>query len=74
MAFTDLALVLLLEFRLVMFTPSFAQAFRARHNMRLILDITKAFFILNGMNKEAGNYEKLVERIKNTNDVKFELQ
>ena len=41
--------------------------------MRLILDSTKAFFILNGMSKEAGNYEKLVERLESTKDVKFNV-
>jgi hypothetical protein len=45
MAFTDLSLILLLELRLVMFTPSFSQIFRGQYNLKIIVDVTRAFFI-----------------------------
>lgn len=74
MAFTDLALILLLEMRLVMFTPSFAQVFRGQYNLKLIIDATRAFFILNGMNKESGNYEDMIKRLESTKDLTFDLK
>ena len=71
MAFTDLALILLLEMRLCYFIPTFTQAFRGRYNMRLIADLTRAFFIKNGIAKESGNYTDLVKRLEATDDITF---
>jgi hypothetical protein len=74
MAFTDLALILVFEFRLCNFLPSFAQAFRGQYNIRLISDITRAFFLKNGMAKESGSYDELILRLENTNDVSFDIK
>eukprot|EP00347_Sterkiella_histriomuscorum_P003348 403364636 len=74
MAFTDLPLILQLELRIIMFTPSFAHIFRAQDTLRLILGVTKAFFIKNGMSKESGNYEELIKRLESTKDVTFEVK
>lgn len=74
MSFTDLALMMVLEMRIINFIPSFTQAFRGRYNIRLISDTTKAFFILNGMAKESGSYEDLISRLESTKDVSFDLK
>ena len=74
MAFTDLPLILQLELRIIQFTPSFAQVFRARENLRLINGVIKAFFIKQGMSKESGNYEELIKRLESTKDVTFDLK
>lgn len=74
MTFTDLAMVLVLEFRMCNFLPSFAQAFRGRYNIHLISDITRAFFIKNGMAKESGSYDDLILRLENTGDVTFDIK
>ena len=74
MAFSDLALILLLELRLVMFTPSFAQVFRGQYNLKLIIDATKAFFIQNEMSKDSGNYDELIKRLENTKDLTFDIK
>ena len=74
MAFTDLPLILQLELRIIMFTPSFAHIFRAQDTLRLILGVAKAFFIKNGMSKESGNYEELIKRLESTKDVTFEVK
>lgn len=72
--FSDLPLILLLELRLCMFTPSLAQLFRARYNIKLVLDITKGFFLLNNMSKESGNYKDLITRLESTEEVTFDLK
>ena len=59
---------------MIMFTPSFAQVFRAQENIRLINGIIKAFFINNEMSKDSGNYEELIKRLEGTKDVKFEVK
>ena len=74
MGLTDLALILLLELRIVYFTPSFAQVFRARDNIKMAIDVMRAFFILNGMSKESGNYHDLISRLEKTKDVNFDLK
>lgn len=74
MAFSDLSLILLLELRLIQFTPSFAQVFRGQYNMKLIIDVTRAFFLRNGMSKEGGNYEDLIKRLESTKDLEFEIK
>lgn len=74
MAFTDLPLIMQLEMRIVTFTPTFSEVFRATDNIRLILGCTKAFFIKNGMCKESGNYEELIKRLESTKDVTFEVK
>lgn len=74
MAFSDLSMILVLEFRICNFLPSFAQAFRSRYNIRLITDVTKAFFIKNEMAKESGDYKELVQRLEKTEDVSFDIK
>jgi hypothetical protein len=74
MAFSDLSLILLLELRLIQFTPSFAQVFRGQYNMKLIIDVVRAFFIRNGMSLEGGKYEDLIKRLECTNDLIFEVK
>jgi len=74
MSFTDLALILVLEFRIINFIPSFSQAFKGRTNIRLISEATKAFFLLNGMAKESGSYEDLINRLEGTKDISFDLK
>ncbi len=74
LAFTDLPLILQLELKLIYFTPSYAQVFRAQENLRLICGIARAFFIKNNMSKESGNYEELLKRLESTKDVTFNLK
>ena len=74
MAFTDIAMLLVLEFRLCNFLPSLAQAFRGRYNLRLAADATRAYFIANGMAKESGNYDELLSRLEKTGDVSVDLK
>lgn len=74
MAFTDLSLILLLELRLIQFTPSFNQMFRGQYNMRLIIDVVRAFFMQNQMSKEAGKYEDFINRLEKTKDLTFEVK
>jgi hypothetical protein len=40
----------------------------------LISDITKAFFLLNGMSKLSVNYDELVANLEKTTDVSFDLK
>ena len=42
--------------------------------MKIIIDVTRAFFIKNNMNKESGNYEELIKRLENTKDVTFDIK
>jgi len=73
---TDYSLLFLLEFKLLNFTQSIEQAFRAPYNMKLSLQCAKAFFILNNMMKvPAGDsYEALVGRLEASKDVEFDLR
>lgn len=63
MAFTDLSLLLLLELRLIQFTPSFAQVFRGQYNLKLVLDVVRAFFVRNKSGSQGGKYEDMIERL-----------
>ncbi len=74
MAFTDLSLLLLLELRLVQFTPSFAQVFRGQYNLKLALDVVRAFYLRNKMSRESGKYEDIIERLQKTGDLDFEIK
>ena len=74
MAFSDLALILLLELRLIRFTPSFAQVFRGQYNLKLVIDITRAFFLKNNMASEAGKYEDFITRLEKTGDIVFDIK
>lgn len=74
MAFSDLSLILLLELRIIQFTPSFSQLFRCQYNLKLILDVTRAFLLGNRLSHEGGNYDDLLGRLEKTNDVIFELK
>ena len=74
MAFSDLSLLLLLELRLINFTPSFAQLFRGQYNLKLVIDLTRAFFIRNRLSHETGKYEDFIQRLEKTNDIYFEVK
>ena len=74
MAFSDLALILLLELRLIRFTPNFAQVFRGQYNLKLVIDITRAFFLKNSMATEAGKYEDFITRLEKTGDIVFDIK
>lgn len=74
MAFTDLSLILLLELRLIQFTPSFAQVFRGQYNLKLIIDLVRAFFLRNKMSQEGGKYEDFITRLEKTEDLVFEVK
>ena len=74
MAFSDLSLLLLLELRIINFTPSFAQVFRGQYNLKVIIDLTRAFFIRNKIGTETGIYEDIISRLEKTNDVYFEIK
>ncbi len=74
MAFSDLALILLLELRLIKFTPSFAQVFRGQYNLKLVIDVTRAFFLRNSMASEGGKYEDFIARLEKTGDIVFEIK
>lgn len=74
MAFSDLALILLLELRLISFTPSFAQVFRGQYNLKLVIDVTRAFFFKNQMANEGGKYDDMINRLEKTGDIVFEIK
>ena len=42
--------------------------------MKLVIDITRAFFIRNNMNIEQGKYEDIIQRLENTKDFHFEVK
>lgn len=74
MAFTDLSLLLLLELRLIQFTPSFSQVFRGQYNLKLVLDVVRAFFVRNKAGSQGGKYEDIIERLQKTGDLDFEIK
>ena len=74
MAFTDLSLLLLLELRIISFTPSFAQVFRGQYNLKLVIDLTRAFFLRNKLGSETGKYEDIIQRLEKTKDIHFEIK
>ncbi len=74
MAFADLSLLLLLELRIINFTPSFAQVFRGQYNLKLVIDLTRAFFMRNKLAVEAGKYKDIISRLETTNDIHFEVK
>jgi len=74
MAFADLSLLLLLELRIINFTPSFAQVFRGQYNLKLVIDLTRAFFMRNRVGLETGKYEDIISRLEKTKDIHFEVK
>ena len=74
MAFSDLSLLLLLELRIISFTPSFAQVFRGQYNLKLVIDLTRAFFLRNKLGSETGKYEDVIQRLEKTKDIHFEIK
>jgi hypothetical protein len=74
MAFCDVALMLLLELRIVNMTPTFGQAFNSSNTIKITLDAIKAFFIQNEMSKESGSYKDLITRLESTKEISFDLK
>ena len=73
-AFSDLSLLLLLELRLINFTPSLGQVFRGQYNIKLVIDLTRAFFMRNKLDCETGKYDDVISRLEKTKDVHFEVK
>lgn len=48
--------------------------FRGQYNMKVIIDVVRAFFIKNGMSKEGGKYEDFIKRLESTKDLIFEVK
>ena len=74
MTFSDLPLFLLLELRLINFTPSFGQVFRGQYNLKLVINVTRAFFLRNRMSNDGGKYEDFISRLEKTDDLVFDLK
>jgi len=42
--------------------------------LKLVIDVTRAFFLRNKMSQEGGQYEQLISRLEKTKDVTFDLK